>query len=863
MIMNLRSDFFIVLIALLGISSSCPAKILSIGPEKNYLRLEIDAQKNDIDIIKEGQSIRLNFFNDSLYESVSKEFLQSKNTKGYIRGIENLKNSQIVIGLSNPNIELFSFYRDGTRSYVLDLWKTPGKLKEKTPKKKVSKLVRPKKIKKTFKKKTVNPVFVAKSKPKKKIRKDKDFRYGASFYWGYQALMPEVRTTLKVENKTPEFYYPIINRRYEESNLESHLQAAIEFYKKEKYGFMSKSIKLFEEQYPGHKEGELISYLKGNALLRQYINKDNSEYLNTSLVIFEELAERTQNYELKKSIYLYLIHFYLHNKNIIKSLGSSKRLYVIGTQNFDEEAVYFSSEVILNSLARLRQKDKIEKFLQEPVVKKFLKEQIGVGYKIYVMLLNKKYDEIISYYESIKEGLQKPVNPSIVFNVGESYFQVAEYRKSMTLYMDFVKDYSFLKFSSYARNRVAISADLLDGKRKDVTALYKKAIDLSSIPKARYEAKLRYVGFEYLRSQKNRKNQNLLSLMDYSKTEERQLDDNLKKLLWSVRLRSLIVDGNYKKAIAYYHTIPLNIMTFYDREVFEQDFHEALFGEIKKNYQNKNYAKVVKLSELYKTVNQKYVKDDQSINYYSALSYMKLGFMKEFSEIMESFRGKKGNLKIKEFPVWVARNQNEISFPNIYMRKYIAEKNWKDLERYYLSLKSKNIYLQEKYLLSLYKQKKWKKYVAESEKIFLKGEYKELKGEDFDRLVVNYIVSLKESDSKNYLQKLEAIVKDSYIADLPELLEKILYTLAEEYSVDKLKNARSIATVWKEFDRSFPQSEYHSRVKYIYGISLIKSFDKEKGIQVLKEILEDEKSPNYLKKLARTELTFSGEITKI
>ncbi len=860
--MNLRLDFFTFLALILGYSLSCSAKNLIVSPEKNYLRLEIDAQKNDIDIIKEGKVVRLNFFNEKLFESLSKELSEVKNQKGYLSNVENLNNSQILLELSNPNIELFSFYRDGTRSYVLDLWKTPGEVNSEEPKKKIAKLIQPKKVVKKKVTKKAPTIFVEKAKPKVVI-KDKDFRYGASFYWPYQPLMPEVRTTLTVENKTPEFYYPIIDRRYKDSNLESHLQAAIESYRKEKYGFMSKSIKLFENQYPNHKEDELISYLKGNALLRQYINKKNSEYLNTSLVIFEELAERTQNYELKKSLYLYLIHFYLHNKNIIKGLENSKRLYVIGTQNFDEEAIYFSSEVILNSLARLRQKEKIEKFLEEPVVKKFLKEQVGVGYKIYVMLLNKQYDEVITYFESIKEGLQKPADPSIIFNVGEAYFQVAEYRKGIEQFMDFVKNYSFLNYSSYARNRVAISADLLDGKRSDVVSLYKRAIDLSSIPKARYEAKLRYVGYEFLRSKKEKRSQNILSLMEYSKIEEQQLDENLKKLLWSMRLRSFIVNSQYNKAITYYQTIPLNIMTFYDREVFEQDFHEALFGEVKKQFDQGDFAKVVKLSEVYKDLNQKYSNQDQSIDYYTAISYMELGFMKEFSEIMGNFKRANGSLKTKEFPVWVDRDLEEISFPNIYMKKFIAEKNWKDLEQYYLSLKTKNIYLTEKYLFSLFNQKKWKAYSDQTEKVFLRGEYKNLKEEEFSRLVVNYIISLRESKSPKYLRNLEAIVKDSYISEIPRLQEKILYTLAEEYSVNKLKNARSIATVWQEFDRSFPQSEYHSRVKYIYGISLIKSFDKEKGIQVLKEIVADKDSPDYLKKLARTELTFSGEITKI
>src|SRR5690606_1405165 len=155
-----------------------------------------------------------------------------------------------------PGIELFSFYKEAEKNHIMDLWVNPSSQKESDEKEKI---VKENKV--PLKKKSIAPeklleknirevssITSSNVKIPLKIKKSKeknsnvyDFRYGASFIWEYKPLLPRLVMPVKIENKTPEYFYPIEDRKYGgEDIIEAHMQAAINFYKEEKYGFMSK-----------------------------------------------------------------------------------------------------------------------------------------------------------------------------------------------------------------------------------------------------------------------------------------------------------------------------------------------------------------------------------------------------------------------------------------------------------------------------------------------------------------------------------------------------------------------------------------------------------------------------------------------
>ncbi|MCB9092619.1 MAG: hypothetical protein H6621_12760 [Halobacteriovoraceae bacterium] len=867
-----RIYLIILFLAQMFHASWSHAEIIEKEFTNDFLRLKIASLKNEISInTKEDDKILVTFANKDLLPQVVSAFSLDGNTQQYISGVT-IDNDQLVLLLKDDSIELFPFYKEDQKKYILDFWINKDKQKVQTVVE--AKEVNPQKAPPIPKKIAPPPKVVIKEpvqvdeEPEPVIVEKKnpylDFRYGASFVWQYNPLVPKLNQPIQIQNKTPEFFFPIEDRVYKEDEQESHLQLIINFYRKEKFGYMAKAIKVFESKYPNHKYQELMTYIKANALIKQNIQKPRNQLMNSGLTLLEELAEKTDEYDFKRALYQYLLYVHLHQGNIIKSLENAQKLYVVANTNYDEELIYFSSKVILDSLAKLKQLNKIRKFLEEPIVKKFLKDQSGIAYQIYILSLDQKYDEVIALYEEKKKSLEEPIEPSILFNVAESYYQVAEYTMASKLFDRFLVDFSELSYASYARNRLALSYDILDESPEKIDTLYRKAVDFGGGAKARYEAKLRYFGYKYLRNKERISlDPSMIALLNYTEEERKQLDVNLKKLLWLCRLRSFIVEKNFTKAIAYYKSIPLNELTYFDREVFEKDFYESVFGRIKENYDKGKYAEVVKLWEHYKEINLKYQKKDASVSYYVGIAYLGLGFTKEFIELLEVFKTRKKSY-VKEYPLWVERDTLEITYENIMMKKLAIEKNWEELENFYKSnVKDKNnIYLKEKYVRSLFNQKKYSEYINESETILLQGEYKNLSSEDFETFIFHYVLSLKEKSTK-FVLKTEAILKDPYIKQFSQLSDRINYILFEEYAKNKVVNYQKIEKLWVEYKSKFSGSDYYSRVKYIYATSLTEVQQIEKGKTVLREIASDEKTPSYLKKLSQAELKALEEKEKI
>ena len=71
-----------------------------------------------------------------------------------------------------------------------------------------------------------------------------------------------------------------------------------------------------------------------------------------------------------------------------------------------------------------------------------------------------------------------------MFNTAEAYFRNAEYEKSIKLFDEFIKHYSYEDYASQARLRIALGYDLTGRNIKEILALYKDAINKISNPKS-------------------------------------------------------------------------------------------------------------------------------------------------------------------------------------------------------------------------------------------------------------------------------------------------------------------------------------------------------------------------------------------
>ena len=122
--------------------------------------------------------------------------------------------------------------------------------------------------------------------------------------------------------------------------------------------------------------------------------------------------------------------------------------------------------------------------------------------------------------------------------------------------------------------RIALCYDLLNKDEKVVSRLYKDVIDRSADSLIRYEASLRYFGFEFLRNTKN-KNKDLIVFLEPPADIKNSLNKNLMEAKWQMRLRNFIVDGNYEMAITYLKKIPFDEL-LPEKSVFKKDGAAAL-----------------------------------------------------------------------------------------------------------------------------------------------------------------------------------------------------------------------------------------------------------------------------------------------
>jgi hypothetical protein len=897
---------------------SAQAAVLSQTEFNTHLRWKIKSLKKQIQVKKSDERLVIKTLDEDMFEKLSTEILKLKKQNTYIKKVsykaDNLpvEAATITIELANDSIELFTFYKDQSKDYVLDFWENkdvvatkkaaivnkPAVIKVAKPKvvKRVKKPRRKitKKKKKTTITDVLNPERIIERSQKKGYR---DFRYGSAFIWDYDAFIPPLEKDINTKVKTPDFLYSIKDREFKKDKKESHMQLTINFYKKSKWGLMNRSINLYTDRYGKDKNAEINEYLKANSLIRNIIkptmtsrtltddekeeleelksagapipdrlnvNLSDKAIFQTALNLLSKVGERTSNYDLKVAAIRYVLQDSVDRKDHIKSLQIAKKLYVEATEQFDDAMIIRSSKVILNSLANLRQLEKIKEFLSAKAVMRVLPKQEGHAYISFVNLAMNKANQVISYYEANKRGLVKPIHPAILYNTAEAYFREASYDKAVALFDEFIAGYSFFSESSQARLRVAVSYDLLNKDIKKTLDLYKSAINFASVPEIRYEAKVRYVGIRAARKKgPTEEDKEIIVFLEQSQGEKRKITNKLRKLLWLTRLRTMINSEKYADAIAYLSTIPLDTLKLIDKRTFEGEGAEIVLGLIKSSYLKKNYSKAVKTWEIYKEKYENKVASSTYLNFIIADSYLKLGFKSSFNREFDRLKNLKDG-KIRTFPRWVSAHKNikvDDYIVELEIEKRVLAKDWKGLSDYLESNRTnKNInYNYYKGVVS-YELKEYNKAVASYENILVNPNINNfLSPAQSQNMLTTYIEALnKGNDSKRFRKNVSALVNDlrrSAKKEYKSMLERFEYLYVESLYSEKRVNFKLILTKANDYLASFVDSSYKDRVKFLKGVSLIQTSQEAMGEKVLKTLLTNKETPEYLKGLARTELS--------
>jgi tetratricopeptide (TPR) repeat protein len=233
-----------------------------------------------------------------------------------------------------------------------------------------------------------------------------------------------------------------------------------------------------------------------------------------------------------------------------------------------------------------------------------------------------------------------------MYNTAEAYFRMGQYQNAMTLFQAFVRDFSHEFVASNATLRIALCSDLMDRNYNETAELYKKAIDQSVDGNVSFEARIRYVAMRSVRKKvlDDRDREIRIFLEQDKNNNVNAPDKNLSRLLQQVRLRTLIVDGIFKEALAYLSLIPMTTLSRIDVRAYDGDGAEIIYGIIAENFKKSEYSQVIKIWQTYKDKYLDKVALDPYVNFIVGSSYVKIGLYKGFDDIYAAF------LKLKDTP---------------------------------------------------------------------------------------------------------------------------------------------------------------------------------------------------------------------
>lgn len=873
------STFKILTNALMMMGLICPnlimAAVFNMESQATHLRFSFQAPKDQLFIEKVGNVITIKTLNKDLFETLATELEAQQLPQQYIRGIKRLPIdpqtavSAISIELKDETVEIFNFYRDRETRYVVDFWVDTDSTNQSSAA--VAKEVlppvqerAPAPVAKVVK--APAPAVKKKVVPTPIVKKDyRDFRYGAPFIWDYNPLVPEIKKFVELGSKTPEYFFPIANRNYELGDKEAHLQLAINLYRKDKFGLMYKSLKLFAEKYGAETETIFIEYLKANAILKDNLLKGNAEPIKMGISMLASLAKKADKYEMRRGIHKYLLTYYLEKSDFVGGLETAKYYYVDTKENYDYEESPLALEMILYNLAQLGQFDKISELVEDKTVVKIVSGQTLVAYKMFTALKLGDTEKVISLYEMAKPGLAKPVHSGILYNAAESYFRQGKYKEAIALYDDFIVQHSYLSEAGQARLRIAQAYDLQDSDEQKTLELYKSAIDRSQERETSFEARIRYVALRTIRKIKT--NEADLETRVFLENDDRVRENfskDLQKLLWLVRLRTFIVDGKYQEAMAYLKSIPLESFKSEDKRVFEGDGAEIVYGMIQTFFKNGDYASVIKAWEVYKDQYVTKVALDPMMNFLVGKSYLKLGLYKGFDRLYVSFKERKA-APVRSYPIWVERVDSAEEgqlFVELDLNRHIQLKNMDVAEKLVAAMPdmARKYYYQG--LIATNRQKydeatkNFERFLTSETRINLLDE----------REVADMLEAYAEglynlNDTDKFIKVATALLEDTNKLGgtdkyVQSIREKIAY-LRLESMASKQDNASNLILEanLQKFMSEFPESTYRGRIQYLYGTAMLANKKVDEASEVFTKLIEDESITPAIKEMARSELS--------
>lgn len=846
---------------------------------KTHLRWNFVLPKDQVTINKQANTITIDTLNLQIFEQLTTEMTKAKRAEGYVEAVafsqDNFpaKPARVTITLKDESVELFSFYRDVEKKWILDFWVNADVANEKAAAAmKTAPLVPPvaKKRKvpaalKTPKKLIEAPVAAVApvAGPNPGFR---DFRYGAAFLWSYPPMLPPLERDIHLESRIPDDLYPVRDRDSVNDPKEAHMQLSINLYRQEKWGLLNKSLELYRRKYGEDVNQDINEWLRVNALLRSNIPKQDKALAASAMNILTDLLERTKEYELKRAAFRYLLQHYLDRKDYFRSLELAKKFFVEARGQFDHDMVILSANTILQSLARLHQVDKITEFLSDKKLAALLPAQTELAYSSYALLSSGQDQDVIKRYRASERNLAKPVHPAILYNVAEAMFREASYTDAAKIFDGFLADWAHLKEGTPARLRVATIWELTEKPAEETLLLYRNAVDRAAWPEFRYEAKLRYVGMRLARKiTPDASDLESEVFLDQAPDEKKAMDSELKKLLWLVRLRIFINTHKYDEALAYLTSLPIDTLKPADRRMFEGDGAEVVFGLIQQSWLKEEYAKAVRIWEVYRERYDARVAGNPFLNFVVADCFIKLGLHQSFERAWAGLQHMRDE-ELREYPIWVPRSKElplKDMLEEMSLIQVIAAKDWDQAEAKLASFPvSRRDSINFPFYLGVvaFHRGKWQEASEEFERVLIRqNPQNRLTPHQMAELLMGYVESLyKLKDVERFKTVVKALAQDvqqSKSASILNVAERVSFLLIETLAGEAEPEWNEVGSLARSFGEKFPKSPYSGRIQYLLGRSLIGDGKMEEGKKVLTALVGKKDVPGYVREMARTELS--------
>ncbi len=443
-----------------------------------------------------------------------------------------------------------------------------------------------------------------------------------------------------------------INPQDNDENKQARLLLTL--FEKGRLNVYQKTLKWFKEKYPESQYNEVIDFVTAEVYIKLW-HQDPSQVRFFSLALQQyqsagqkypqsPLAEKASFLQgaltFDKNEYFNSLRYFLsHSENTKFSAKNnySKDLAKLGMALSYEKIKKYSDSI--SAFEQLEKNTPFESLRQE------------AAYRIGDVYLNsEKYDKAVEYYQRAlkKESSAASKFPNAIYNQAQALFSMKDFKKSLQVYLDFIKTFPQNEYVPYALTRVGELLEILGAPEDKVLGAYMEtAFRFGHDPKAAV-AQIRLLSARMSQMKPKEVEQATKEIMTLSQKADFPKIEEFSTVM--------IAEGyqkrkDYEKSIAllegYYQQNPSTV----DTKLFKKRIVANISDQIR---QDVNSGSNLKALEYFKKYSDGWLKQSDRLDtgYYLGVAYEKLDAneeaLKYYKSLNQSLKNAEGSSELKE-----------------------------------------------------------------------------------------------------------------------------------------------------------------------------------------------------------------------